>query len=84
MDLLDAITTSRMLRGLVLESGDSMFSKPWLHDETSFYQHFGSPYEKYAEIVSLLSPEQTEMLQETLTVNPEAAVLWVLAMDLTG
>lgn len=61
-----------------------MFNEPWLHDEMSFFQHFGAPFEKYAEIASLLSPEQNEMLQKTLTVNPEAAVLWVLAMDLTG
>lgn len=72
-----------MLRDLVLESDAPIFNEPWLHDEMAFYQHFGSPHEKYAEIVSLLSLEQNEMLQKTFAVNPEAAVLWVLAMDLT-
>jgi hypothetical protein len=53
----------------------------WATDESAFYRHFGTSHEAYAEIVSRLSPEQSELLERTMTVNAEAAVLWVLAME---
>jgi hypothetical protein len=64
---------ARLARGTTLPEWDS--------DPQSFLRHFGATHEEYAEIVSHLSPEQVELLHNTLAVNPEAAVLWVLAME---
>lgn len=52
-------------------------------DEGAFLAHFGVPFEEYAEMVSMLSQSQLDLLRATLDVNPEAAVLWVLAMEET-
>ena len=41
-------------------------------------------YEDFVEMVGYLSPGQAEMLKKTLEVNPEAAVLWILAMEPVG
>lgn len=56
----------------------------WAVDPGAFHAHFGVPHEAYAEIVSLLSPEQAALLEQTIAVNPEAAVLWVLHMEPIG
>ena len=55
---------------------------PWLHDEAEFLRHFGASYADYAEVVNRLTRSQAVTLERTLAVNPEAAVLWVLNMDL--
>ena len=53
----------------------------WANDETEFERHFGAPYEIFLEIVEHLSPDQKKLLDATVKVNPEAAVLWILAME---
>ena len=55
----------------------------WEVDEGAFHTHFGVPFEEYAGVVSMLTQEQLKLLRATLAVNPEAAVLWVLAMQET-
>lgn len=82
MDLLGAIQAAREVRNaahqLVRQEHD------WETDEGSFLRHFGVPVEDYAEIVARLSDEQAQLLDATLAINPEAAVLWVLAMEEVG
>lgn len=53
----------------------------WSRDEEAFLHHFGATAEEYQEIVDRLDPAQQRLLEATLEVNPEAAVLWVLAME---
>jgi hypothetical protein len=57
---------------------------PWLTDAIEFERHFGAPHEAFLEIVEHLSDEQRSLLEATLDVNPEAAVLWILAMDVVS
>ena len=56
----------------------------WLSDEVAFHRHFGVPYETFAETVSCLTESQLRLLHQTLEVNPEAAVLWILHMEVVG
>jgi hypothetical protein len=53
----------------------------WANDENEFERHFGVPYEMFLEIVEHLSTDQKKLLDATADVNPEAAVLWILAME---
>ena len=53
----------------------------WANDEDEFERHFGVPYEIFLAIVEHLSPDQKKLLDATVNVNPEAAVLWILAME---
>jgi len=55
--------------------------EPWARDEALFEQHFGCPYEVLVAKVPMLSADQSKRYEATLKVNPEAAVLWVLAME---
>lgn len=78
MDLLGAWAAANHLRNLAREVNRESY--PWEHDEVAFMRHFGVEFEDYAAIVGHLSEEQHALLEATLAVNPEAAVLWVLAM----
>lgn len=53
----------------------------WATSEDAFLRHFGVLVEEYRDVVSHLSPEQASLLERTLAVNPEAAVLWILSME---
>jgi hypothetical protein len=77
MDLLGAIGTFRRALGFFAGSP----GEPWAADEEAFERHFGESYGYFVEVVQHLSPEQEAMLKRTLEVNPEAAVLWILAME---
>jgi len=79
VDLLGAIGAARQIRDVARRAiaGDPA----WAVDEETFFRHFGVPHEAYAEIVGHLQPAQLDLLEATLEVNPEAAVLWVLAMQ---
>jgi len=79
MDLLGTLDAANRLRDLVREVRRD--PQPWEHDEVSFHRHFGVPFEEYALVVEHMTPKQLSLLQRTLDVNPEAAVLWVLAME---
>jgi hypothetical protein len=80
VDLLGIMEAVGHARELVrLARGEPL--PDWATDEEAFFRHFGSTFEEYAEIVAHLSPEQVDLLQQTLAANPEAAVLWVLAME---
>jgi hypothetical protein len=54
--------------------------EPWSRSEEAFEEHFGASYEELASKVTMLSSDQNARYAATLVVNPEAAVLWVLAM----
>jgi hypothetical protein len=77
VDILRAIGIARQLGGAVRAAQ----LPDWAFDPEAFHVHFGVPHEHYAAIVSALSPEQAQMLDATLAVNPEAAVLWILHME---
>jgi hypothetical protein len=80
VDLLGIMAAVGHARELVrLARGEPL--PDWATDEGAFFRHFGATHEEYAEIVAHLSPEQVELLHQTLAANPEAAVLWVLAME---
>jgi len=55
--------------------------EPWTRSEENFEAHFGRSYQELAHKVTELSSDQATRYAATLKVNPEAAVLWVLAMD---
>jgi hypothetical protein len=55
--------------------------EPWARSEEAFTDHFGASYEELASKVTMLSSDQASRYAATLAVNPEAAVLWVLAMS---
>jgi hypothetical protein len=79
VDLLGALDAARGLREFVRRAGGPQ--PDWATEPAAFERHFGVPIQAYAEIVAHLNPEQEKLLLETLDVNPEAAVLWVLAME---
>ncbi len=62
----------------------SEIDEPWLHDELLFYQHFGSTYDDFWLIVEHLNQDQKDRLWLTMEVNPGAAILWILSMDVCG
>jgi hypothetical protein len=55
--------------------------EPWETDELEFERHFGCPYEEFLLVLGHLSKDQYQLFERTVAVNPEAAVLWILAMD---
>ena len=79
MDLLNTIGAIRKVLGLFADTPDS--DEPWAVDEESFEVHFGRSYEYFIEILHHLDEEQTERFDDTMKVNPEAAVLWILSME---
>ena len=79
MDLLGAIDAARQVRDAVRQARGC--TEPWANDPEAFYRHFGVPHEAYAEVVSHMTEGQLDLLHRTIDVNPEAAVLWVLAME---
>ena len=83
MDFLGAlhstIGAAHDLRAIMRRSGQG--SADWLSDEESFLRHFGVPHEAFEEVVHHLDENQLRLLEATLEVNPEAAVLWILAMQ---
>lgn len=62
-------------------SNDEQVDEPWVRDESAFADHFGASYGDLVEKLPLLSSDQHARYEATLKVNPEAAVLWVLAMS---
>lgn len=82
MDLLGTLEAARHLRNFAREFRRE--EAPWEHDESAFLAHFGVPFEEYATIVQHLDDRQRQLLKATIDVNPEAAVLWILAMEEIG
>lgn len=82
MGVADAVGIAHQI--LKLFEGEKIATdEPWARDEGLFEEHFGMPYEAFVERVPMLSADQAKRYEDTLKVNPEAAVLWVLAMDNT-
>ncbi len=82
MDLLGTLDAARHLRNFAREFQRK--SSPWENNEVAFHAHFGVPFEEYAAVVQHLDEQQRELLRKTIEVNPEAAVLWILAMEELG
>ena len=82
MDLLGAWAAAGHLRRFAREVQRQ--PQPWEQDEEAFLRHFGVPHEEYALIVSHLTEDQHALLEATIEVNPEAAVLWILSMEELG
>lgn len=76
MDVLGFIGAARHALGFI---GNA--EEPWATSEEAFYKHFGASYEDFSEIVKHLTPYQEDLFHATFEVNPEAAVLWILAME---
>jgi hypothetical protein len=79
MDLLGFLGAAH--RALSFFGNGPGSDQPWAASEQEFERHFGVPYEAFVEIVRHLDREQEQLLHATLEVNPEAAVLWILAME---
>jgi hypothetical protein len=87
MDLLKALRAAHVVSGLAHDLGSqALVHQPaaWETDERAFFMHFGVSFETYQEVLAHLSAEQARVLEATIEVNPEAAVLWVLAMEVIG
>ena len=84
MDLLSLLRTAQDVDEASKIFTPAELRAPWVTDEEAFFRHFGVSPEAYAHVLELLSPEQQELYEQTLAINPEAAVLWVLAMDEIG
>lgn len=82
MDLIGALDNVRHLRDFARDLRRE--SAPWENDESAFLSHFGVPFEEYAAVVGHLNDQQIDLLRKTIEVNPEAAVLWILAMEEVG
>ncbi len=79
MNLMKATSVLKEIASLFENGPDA--GQPWAESEEAFMTHFGAPYEYLCEVVSHLDREQSEKFDATMEVNPEAAVLWVLAME---
>ena len=79
MDLLGFIGAANHALSFVRRSPGH--DADWAHDDAAFELHFGASYEEFVEIVEHLSSDQRKLLDATYNVNPEAAVLWILAME---
>ncbi|HVP24127.1 MAG TPA: hypothetical protein VMS77_09485 [Conexivisphaerales archaeon] len=84
MDLLSVLRTAQGIGEAAKIFTPAELQATWITDKESFFRHFGVSPEAYAHVLELLSPEQLDLYERTLAVNPEAAVLWVLAMDEIG
>jgi hypothetical protein len=79
MDLLNALGAIR--RTLDFFAGTPDSGEPWAASEEAFESHFGGSYEFFIEVLHHLDEEQGARFDATMKVNPEAAVLWILSMD---
>ena len=79
MDLLNSLGAIRKTLDFFAGTPDSHES--WAVGEESFEAHFGMGYDVFVEILQHLDAEQSERFDATMRVNPEAAVLWILSMD---
>ena len=79
MDLLGFLGAAKHALDFIQPSPG--YKMAWFEDEEEFERHFGAPYEAFLEIVEHLSSDQKKLLDATVEVNPEAAVLWILAME---
>ena len=79
MDLLNALGAIRKTLDFFAGTPDS--SEPWAASEEAFERHFGGSYEFFVEVLQHLDDEQSARFDATMRVNPEAAVLWILSMD---
>ena len=78
---MNLVDIAQGVQGLVnLFAETDVADEPWARDEEMFLEHFGVPYEEFAVRLPMLSADQHKRYADTLVVNPEAAVLWVISM----
>ena len=80
MDLLNALGAIRKTLDFFAGTPDSR--EPWAASEEAFERHFGAEYECFTTILQHLDEEQGARFDATMKINPEAAVLWILSMDI--
>lgn len=79
MNLLGAASALQQIADIFGAGPDA--EQSWAADENAFWRHFGASYEEFCATLGHLDEEQSARFAATLEVNPEAAVLWVLAME---
>lgn len=79
MDLITGLSTVH--KAIETFTSGSGSGESWATNEEAFEQHFGASYAYFTEILGHLSPEQNLRFERTMQVNPEAAILWILAME---
>lgn len=57
--------------------GGGTVDEAWATDEVAFEEHFGASYESFEERVAALDQGNAQLYEQTLEVNPEAAITWV-------
>lgn len=73
----------RLAQGLLeLFGGGIDAEEPWATDPGLFEDHFGVPFEEFSEKVALLGADQKKRYLATIDVNPEAAVLWAIMVEI--
>ena len=77
----DLVNLAQDILALFAHDGEVLIDEPWARDELTFEGHFGTSYEEFAAKVTLLGADQHARYEATLKVNPEAAIVWVLAMS---
>jgi hypothetical protein len=79
----DLVELAHGILSLFAHDGEVLIDEPWARDEAAFEGHFGATYEEFALKATLLGADQHVRYEATLKVNPEAAIVWVLAMSET-
>jgi len=79
MDFIGFLGAARNALSYIKQSPG--YDASWTNDATEFERHFGVSHEEFLAIIEHLSLDQKALLDATIDVNPEAAVLWVLAME---
>jgi hypothetical protein len=77
----DLVQLAQNILALFAHDGEALVDEPWARDEVMFEEHFSASYEEFATKVTLLGSDQHVRYVATLKVNPEAAIVWVLAMN---
>ena len=77
----DLVELAQGILSLFAREGELLIDEPWARDEAMFQEHFGATYEEFALKVTMLGADQHVRYEATLKVNPEAAIVWVLAMS---
>ena len=71
MQLLDALRTAW---GIL---GGSSVKEAWATDEGAFEEHFETSYQEFEGRLHGLDQAHSALYEQTLEVNPEAAICWV-------
>lgn len=71
MQILDALKAAWSI------FGGRTVAEAWATSEAAFEEHFEAPYEEFEARVSQLDQAHSALYEQTLEINPEAAICWV-------